>query len=282
MRTISLALAIVTPTPLSLTHTHTHTRTHTLSSTPIPTALHLAFKALKLHKRPHGNQATPTDSLLHLCEVTSNALQTCVSAVLQDHSDSVENELHQLGLLLACDWVLELRIALWEGDGGREEGVGQDIAPGFYQDLDTLAKLVSLLPSALPRVSFSCSASVHNKMVIVFCILFQLRLYKGCYQLMAGANPMQAQNMLNSTGRASLLRRRGLDKVRVHQLLLHLVLKLKHTHTLYTQEWKRVNSPAMLSHEQAMAQLLAYKHLPPSLDPAQSAPPSDHTPNKHS
>ena len=121
-------------------------------STPVPTALHLAFKALRLHKRPHGNQATPTDTLLHLSAVTSNALQTCVTDVLQDHSDSVESELHQLGLLLACDWLLELRIALWEGDGGKEEGVGREITPGFYQDLDTLAKLVSLLPSALPRV----------------------------------------------------------------------------------------------------------------------------------
>ena len=120
-------------------------------STPVPTALHLAFKALRLHKRPHGNQATPTAMLLQLCGVTSNALQTCVTDVLQDHSDSVENELHQLGLLLACDWLMELRIALWEGDGSKE-GVGRKITPGFYQDLDTLAKLVSLLPSALPRV----------------------------------------------------------------------------------------------------------------------------------
>ncbi|CAI8017124.1 Sterol regulatory element-binding protein 1 [Geodia barretti] len=93
-------------------------------STPVPTALHLAFKALRLHKRPHGNQATPTETLLHLCGVTSNALQTCVTDVLQDHSDSVENELHQLGLLLACDWLLELRIALWEGDGGEGWGGG--------------------------------------------------------------------------------------------------------------------------------------------------------------
>ena len=87
---------------------------------------------------------------------------------------------------------------------------------------------------------------------------------------------MQAQSMLNSTGRASLLRRRGLDKVRVHQLTTPLVLL-----TLF-QEWKKVNNPALLSHEQAMAQLLAYKHLPPSLDPNQSATPLDHTPNKHS
>jgi hypothetical protein len=210
-------------------------------STPVPTALHLAFKALRLHKRPHGNQATPTETLLQLCGVTSNALRTCVTDVLQDHSDSVENELHQLGLLLACDWLLELRISLWEGDGSRGERLGREITPGFYQDLDTLARLISILPSALPR----------------------LRLYKGCYQLMAGANPMQAQNMLNSTGRASLLRRRGLDK-----------------------EWKKVSGAAVFSQEQAMAQLLAYKHLPPSLDPTtqQAMPPGQapSSPNKHS
>ena len=84
--------------------------------------------------------------------------------VLQDHSDSIENELHQLGLLLACDWLLELRIALWEGDGNKAEGVGREVAPGFYQDLDTLAKLVSLLPSALPRVrgSLATSENTHN------------------------------------------------------------------------------------------------------------------------
>ena len=43
--------------------------------------------------------------------------------------------------------------------------------------------------------------------------LLQFRLYKGCYQLMAGANPMQAQAMLNSTGHASFLRKRGSGKV---------------------------------------------------------------------
>lgn len=48
-----------------------------------------------------------------------------------------------------------------------------------------------------------------------YCFL-QFRLYKGCYQLMAGANPMQAQAMLNSTSRASFLRKRGSGKVGLH------------------------------------------------------------------
>ena len=81
----------------------------------------------------------------------------------------MENELHQLGLLLACDWLLELRISLWEGDGGKEEGVGREITPGFYQDLDTLAKLVSLLPSALPRVRL-LSLTVLCGVVMVFAL----------------------------------------------------------------------------------------------------------------
>ena len=100
---------------------------------------------------------------------------------------------------------------------------------------------------------------------------------------MAGANPMQAQNMLNSTGRASLVRHRGLDKVGLALHTIHLsVVSMEFFRC--SQEWKKVNSPAMLSHEQALAQLLAYKHLPPSLDPttSQSATPPGHTPNKHS
>lgn len=94
---------------------------------------------------------------------------------------------------------------------------------------------------------------------------------------MAGANPMQAQNMLNSTGRPSLLRRRGLDKV-------CSVLSASLSHPLLSlplQEWKKVSSPAMFSHEQAMAQLLAYKHLPPSLDPTPKAGHTPSSPNKH-
>ena len=59
--------------------------------------------------------------------------------------------LTQLGLLLASDWVLNLRLVLWE-NRGKDESVSLDICPGFYQDLESLSKLATLLPSASSRV----------------------------------------------------------------------------------------------------------------------------------
>lgn len=59
----------------------------------------------------------------------------------------------QLGLLLACDWVLNLRLLLWE-NRGKDESVSRDICPGFYQDLETLGKLATMLPSASSRVCY--------------------------------------------------------------------------------------------------------------------------------
>ena len=58
----------------------------------------------------------------------------------------------------------------------------------------------------------SCDSHVRQHFLTQY-FLPQFRLYKGCYQLMAGANPMQAQAMLNSTGHASFLRKRGSGKV---------------------------------------------------------------------
>lgn len=60
--------------------------------------------------------------------------------------------LFQLGLLQACDWLLGLKVTLWE-DHERDDSVTQDICPGFYKDLETLSKLVLLVPSARSRVS---------------------------------------------------------------------------------------------------------------------------------
>lgn len=126
----------------------------------------------------------PMNVLLQLCSCASDDLKICVADVLQDHNNSTETELHQvgvcvcacarvracvcvsvsvlsqivispsllqLGLLLACDWLLGLRTMLWE-EHGKEEGVMEENCTGFYQDLDTLSKLVTLLPPALSRV----------------------------------------------------------------------------------------------------------------------------------
>ena len=56
------------------------------------------------------------------------------------------------GMLLACDWLLGLRTMLWE-EHAKEEGVKEENCTSFYQDLDTLSKLVTLLPPAISRVS---------------------------------------------------------------------------------------------------------------------------------
>ena len=58
----------------------------------------------------------------------------------------------QLGLLQACDWLLSLKVNLWENHKN-EDGFAEELRPGFYQDLETLSKLVTLLPSARARVS---------------------------------------------------------------------------------------------------------------------------------
>ncbi len=52
----------------------------------------------------------------------------------------------QLGLLLAIDWLLGVRLSLWE----RKKS--QEVRTGYYQDLETLTKLVGVLPASLSRV----------------------------------------------------------------------------------------------------------------------------------
>ena len=74
----------------------------------------------------------------------------------------------KLGLLLACDWLLSLRMTLWEKHG-KEEGFTQETCPGFYQDLEALSKLVKLLPSAISRVSQLCTHT-HDGSVILGCL----------------------------------------------------------------------------------------------------------------
>ena len=75
-----------------------------------------------------------------------------VSVQLSNKTFSLPSSLPQLGLLLACDWLLGLRTMLWE-EHAKEEGVKEENCTGFYQDLDTLSKLVTLLPPAISRVS---------------------------------------------------------------------------------------------------------------------------------
>ena len=83
--------------------------------------------------------------------MTTSFSPLCLSASLCP-SPFLPPSLPQLGLLLACDWLLGLRTMLWE-EHAKEEGVKEENCTGFYQDLDTLSKLVTLLPPAISRVS---------------------------------------------------------------------------------------------------------------------------------
>ena len=76
------------------THTvHAHT-----SSAPVRTALHLAFKASRMFRRPRDGEGEgmPVKVLLQLGSCASDDLKICVTDVLQDHTNSTETELHQV------------------------------------------------------------------------------------------------------------------------------------------------------------------------------------------
>ena len=75
-------------------------------------------------------------------------------------SFSLPIDLLQLGLLLACDWLLCLRYSLWQSYSGSalgsslsEERASQQLCSGYAQDVDMLAHLVTFLPAAFQRVS---------------------------------------------------------------------------------------------------------------------------------
>ena len=61
-----------------------------------PSALQLAFKANRMYKRPNIANKVPLEVVLQLCATTSISLERSVANLLQDHSKSTENELHQV------------------------------------------------------------------------------------------------------------------------------------------------------------------------------------------
>ena len=58
-------------------------------------------------------------------------------------------------------------MSLWEAEG-KSEGVVESVRPGFYQDLETLAKLVGLLPAGLSRVGVLAVLQLHTTPRIVY------------------------------------------------------------------------------------------------------------------
>ncbi|KAL5459850.1 hypothetical protein EMCRGX_G033233 [Ephydatia muelleri] len=154
-------------------------------SSPVRTALYQSFMAARLHHPTTKDVQPPVEHLLQLCTLTSDILKTCVRDVLQENSNTAEGGLHQLGLLLACEWLLQLRTAIWE-EHCHVESVRRTLVHSFTQDVDTMSHLVKLLPQARPK----------------------LHLYKGFESSIAGANPLHTQLLLSCTGRSASLRRR--------------------------------------------------------------------------
>ena len=54
--------------------------------------------------------------------------------------------------MLGCDWLLSLRLAMWE-QSGREEAVRLTLTRGYQTDVDSLSNLATTRTAILPRVS---------------------------------------------------------------------------------------------------------------------------------
>jgi hypothetical protein len=81
--------------------------------------------------------------------------------------------------LLACDWLLSTRVALWE-QNKCSPGSAQlraEFISGFRRDLSTLRHLIQFIPSAKTK----------------------LYLFEGSYRLVCGSNPLTAQAYFERT-----------------------------------------------------------------------------------
>lgn len=79
----------------------------------VPSALQLAFKANRMYKRPSSSATNvPLQVVVQLCATTSNALESSVANLMQDHSNSTETELHQVicGHFLSCNELMARHI----------------------------------------------------------------------------------------------------------------------------------------------------------------------------
>lgn len=69
----------------------------------VPSAIQLAFKANRKYRSPANSSSdssstVPLQVVLQLSATTSNSLKSSVANLLQDHSNSTDNELHQVRL----------------------------------------------------------------------------------------------------------------------------------------------------------------------------------------
>jgi sterol regulatory element-binding transcription factor 1 len=86
--------------------------------------------------------------------------------------------------LLACEWLLSSRVALWEQNKGTAGAPVKEVISGFRRDLSTLRYLIQFIPNAKTK----------------------LYLFEGSYRLITNSNPLIAQSMFE---RALRKRRNG-------------------------------------------------------------------------
>lgn len=145
---------------------------------PLPKSLLAAFHAKKqlLTRRPHYDSI----AVFQKCNAASRFLED--SLTLNICKPLAIQQLKHLAQLLACDWLLEARTALWELDNdekfnsqsGAYVPVSGAVLAKFQKDLDSLRTITNELPNAQQRIF----------------------LYEAVCRLMAGAAPGPTQQLL--------------------------------------------------------------------------------------
>lgn len=140
----------------------------------LPRALFAAFQAKRaLLNKPHYNSI----SVFQNC----NAGSQCLEDSLTKNICKRPMKLKMLAQLLACDWLLEARTALWEADNEKFHSQNGEYVPvsgvvlaKFQKDLNSLRIVTNEIPNAQSRVF----------------------LYEAVCRLMAGAAPGPTQQLL--------------------------------------------------------------------------------------
>lgn len=140
----------------------------------LPKALFVAFQAKRaLLNKPHYNSV----HVFQICNAGSQYLEDSLTTNMCKRP----MKLKMLAQLLACDWLLEARTALWEADNEKFQSQNGEYVPvsgavlsKFQKDLNSLRVVTNEIPNAQSRVF----------------------LYEAVCRLMAGAAPGPTQQLL--------------------------------------------------------------------------------------
>ena len=134
-------------------------------SNPLPSSLLMAFRCHCQYR----SQCCDIECILHLIEQASINLTSSVALPSEDmtsdslwkvcldmlwcHMCSDPVPLLQYGQVLTCDWLLHLRLSIWES-ATSDDQVRSLLSAGYASDVDSLSRVANSLPSVLPRVSY--------------------------------------------------------------------------------------------------------------------------------